>query len=345
MKAKTFTDSLNAYTIYIGSKQLGVNLKTASNKKQFNLPDGSKVTDSPKWLCFTEEYSLKKALQGEMNGKFYPANFPLDLLDNKYKFAKWLEKYDELLNGPDQWSIENTENITLPVLIKAKHSWLDGKKLPRGWVCHNKADLHLAMQNIKSLGFSQNEFFIQSWLESHNLETISVCGFYDVNNVSRNIQTVVRRLASYQQKLSCASAVETIDDEWQLIPNTHLILKALKFTGPYEMEFLVDQDSVKVLELNPRFWMQHAIFLKHHNSLLKRYYNMDRTKDWQQSELIHTIWIDSLELLKNIFRLRFKLLIILIQNLFKKETKLIIWPNLFVAIHLLLKRVIARLFY
>jgi hypothetical protein len=55
--------------------------------------------------------------------------------------------------------------------------------------------------------------------------------------------------------------VESVQPNESLCAATKNILDALGFSGPFEMEFLLDPDDgrFKVIELNPRYWMQHRL--------------------------------------------------------------------------------------
>ncbi len=341
-KALTFTASLNAYAIYKGAKKLGVDVFTTSNEEAISIPRNSS-TNAEQWLCFTEEASLRKALNGEIKGLFFPRQFPIDFLDNKWAFADWLAGQDSLCQGVKQWPLSEAGFADFPFLIKAKHSWHGDRKLPRGWLCRSREDVKYARGQIEELNFSEDWFFVQQWLESDDLSVISVCGFFDHNNAHRNIEALVKRIASYQSGLSCSAAVETMNDQGQLIEKTHAILQTLEFTGPYEMEYLVSASSTQVLELNPRFWMQHAIFLKNGNGLLKRYFELDNETDWQQRNMPATVWVDGVELLRSILVFKFDLAAITVRKFFLKDIKVIIWPNLLLASKIVLKKAITKL--
>ena len=55
--------------------------------------------------------------------------------------------------------------------------------------------------------------------------------------------------------------VQRILDPARLLETTARVLDAFEFEGPFELEFVRDPgDGVyRVIELNPRFWMQHRL--------------------------------------------------------------------------------------
>ncbi len=87
-----------------------------------------------------------------------------------------------------------------------------------------------------------------------------------------------------------------------------------------------------VLELNPRFWMQHAIFLKVGNGLIKRYLGIDTEDDKKNADIKNVVWIDGLHFIMSIFRFRIDFLSFVMKKLIKKDQKIILWPSLLVAI-------------
>ena len=341
--AITFTASINAYTLYKGAKKLGVEIYTTSDTQLFNIPQIKERSYSKQWLCFTEEASLRRALEGELSGSYLPSKFPIDLLDDKWCFANWLVENKKLTNAPKQWLLTNIHSLDFPFLIKAKHSWKGKNKLPRGWLCRNEQDIEYALKKIKSLNYSPDWFFAQQWLDNDDLKVISVCGFFDHLNKKRNLQVAVKRVASNQIGLSCSAAVETINDNWTLVERAHAILDSLSFVGPYEIEFLVSSKCVLVLELNPRFWLQHSIFMVNGNGLLKRYFDKDTEKDWEQTTLPHSVWINGVQLLRSVFLFKFELVSMTLIKLFTRHTKVIIWPGLILASRIVVRKTFDKL--
>ena len=331
MKALIFSSYTNAYAIYEGAKQLGVFAATTDSDPAFPIPlmTAAHRTD---WLFFTEEASLRRALNGELEGNYLPSQFPLHLLDDKWAFVEWMNGVEGLAKGLRQWSLAERNQVTYPCLLKAKHSWAESVKLPRGWVCHSAQELEHRLISLKTEGLNPAHFFLQEWLGDFQCRVISVCGFHDSKNSSRNLVAVVERVAAHTDGLSCSAAVQTIDDQWQLISKTTAILNALDFTGPYEMEYLVVGQRALVLELNPRFWMQHAIFLKTGNGLIKRYLGIDNEDDKKNADIKNVVWIDGLHFIISICRFRIDFLLFVMKKLLEKDQKIILWPSLLVAI-------------
>ena len=87
---------------------------------------------------------------------------------------------------------------------------------------------------------------------SHN---VSVCGWWDSHH---EVLAVTRRRGVAH---GLGWWVERIDDPGYLRGLTRRILKTLNYSGPFELEFMWDRrdDAFKIIELNPRFWMQNLL--------------------------------------------------------------------------------------
>lgn len=329
MRAITFSSYINAYTLFKGIESLGITFGTVDEKPILPIPFNPSVSQED-WLFCTEEASLRRALNGELAGHYLPRSFPLNLLDDKWALAEWLAKNPSLCKGLKQWQVCDT-SVNFPCLVKSKHSWQNQEKLPRGWVCRDGSDFQAALARITREGYTPESFFIQEWLGDGPCRVISVCGFHDTHAQKRNIVAVVERIAAHSEGLSCSSAVETIPDEWGLIDQATAILNALAFVGPYELEFLVVGNSVQVLELNPRFWMQHAIFLVAGNGLIKRYMGLDTDSDHQQRIIGNVVWIDGLHLINNVMNFHLNDVRLVLAKRFIEGKQVLIWPGLRVA--------------
>lgn len=340
MKAYTFTASTNAYTLYKAAQALGVELFTTEENPVYPIPHQAPNHEQA-WLLFTEEAALGRALRGELQGRFLPQQFPADLLDDKWAFAAWLAAKD-LTKGLRQWPIDSPEPLVFPCLLKAKHSWQGDVKLPRGWICRSEQEVQQACAQITQLGLSHQAFFFQEWLGDQQTQNISVCGFHDCRDHARNTTAIVNRLLSNQQGLSCAAMVETIPDHWDLRTKTLNILDALEFVGPYELEFMVSQGQAVVLELNPRFWMQHGIFLVKGNSLLKRYFELDCLADQQYQTIENMVWIDGLYFTRALLTGHWHILRLYIQKRWVDRRETLIWPPVTSSFCTLLRRFVAK---
>jgi len=326
-KGFVFSSWINAWTLYRACQDLGLDLYTTDRKPSLPIPTAisqaqNKLSDI---VFFTEESSLRKYLTSDLKSYFLPKKFPLDLLDDKLHFAQWLE-YKNELTIPFQ--LFSTQVTSFPVLLKSRYSWHNNKKYPRGWICKNNNELDLQLKQVEQSGYLKEDFFIQKWIDHPKIQIISVCGFFDYENTRRNCLCVVKRVAAHEKNISCSAMVATIPDPADLIQRTESLLSSIQFTGPFELEFIELQNNYYILELNPRFWMQHGLFYLNDNALVKRYLQIDSLNDWKKNAPERLLWIDSVWLFKSILKYPIKIMgKLLFWKL--KGYRLIYFPNFY----------------
>lgn len=262
------------------------------------LPAGA----AAEWLFFTEERSLAQALAAPVPGqRFWPQRFPAALLDDKWAFAAWLAENPAGTQGLPQWPLAAAADARWPLLLKARHSWRGERKLPRGWVCRSAAELQAALARLPSA--EHDWFFLQQWFGDAPMHLVSVAGFFDANDENRNLACVTERLADYGAGPSSSALLVTMADEQGLVGRAEQVLRRLQYRGPYELEFVVANGRPHVLELNPRFWMQHGLFLGAGNGLVKRYLGVESATDRTLRLLPPGLqWADGFWLLRRLLR-------------------------------------------
>lgn len=342
MLALTYSSAINAWTLYLACTQLGVDLRTVEQNPTLILPVAP-PTSTAERLFFTEEASLRRALTGELTGRFLPNCFPLHLLDDKWAFAQWLASDIHGPQGLCQWSVSTLAVVDFPVMLKAKHSWIGGRKMPRGWVCHDADELNNRLAQLITQGFQLDWFFIQEWLGDVPMRLFSVCGFHDTDKTWRNQACVAERIANYNDTPSCSSVVVTVHDDWHLISQATHLLNRLNFVGPYEMEFIVTADRILVLELNPRFWMQHGLFIHAGNGLVKRYLDLDGPDDWAMKPPEKLLWIDGMWFLRRLVSLDIGFMRLLWKWIIEKNYRPILFPSLGVSMGGLIRILVSNI--
>lgn len=343
IKYITFTSFTNAYSLKMGLLDLNISLCCAGDNSLFLIKKYEGNSEEIDWLFFTEESSLHKALSGSIKGKFLPKFFQSYLLDDKWALVDWLSKSNASVQGLNQWRLDQLDSVQFPCLLKSKRSWHGELKLPRGWVCDTRHEAEERLREIEKFEDWRNIFFFQEWIGNQNCRVISVCGFHDAKDASRNLTAIVERIASHTVGLSCSAAVQTINDDWNLQEKNSEILDALSFTGPYEMEYLVVGERLVILELNPRFWMQHAIFLVRGNGLIKRYLGLETKEDRNKNKIDDVVWIDSIHLVMSIARLNFSSLSLAFKKYFEPERQLLLWPSIPIAMLVITRMLVAKI--
>lgn len=320
----TFTNWINAWSIRRGLRQLGFDL--ASKDPGYLLTGSATVPAPGDTLLFTEEASLFRYL-GNDSFHFMPKRFPLGLLDNKFAFGEYVQ-YLGVAPLPQWASSAQLESDCFPVVFKARHSWLNDIKIPRGWVCRSKDDVLLAQDELAKLRLSPELYFVQKWLPVKAEDNFSVCGFWDAGNPQRNHVCVVQRMSGYGEDLSSSSVVSVVPDPDNLVARCGSILDSLDFKGPFELEFLRHKGVFYVLELNPRFWMQHGLFVSAGNGLLKRYMELDNKDDWGHGLPQHLTWIDGTWLLRMVATFRWMQLKNIFLQIRNRNDNPVICPNI-----------------
>jgi len=259
------------------------------------------------WCFFTEESSLLSALQDRGARYRFKPQMRDDLIDDKWRFCCWLRDIGE---RPIPSALSLDSSLHYPIVLKSRHSWKHGSKLPRGWVCANEADVLERLKDFDRLALQKDWFFFQEYLSGETLN-VSVSGYYDAKRPHRTLTMTTVKVVGSDRALPTGVVVEVIADPAGLTERTLNILRQLEYDGPFEMEFLrCSGGEFFVLELNPRFWMQHALFTEFAaNGLVKRYLDLDGEKDWQMRTLSdHVVWINSIEVLQRVVRGSFGIL-------------------------------------
>lgn len=275
-RAVTYSAWINAWTLRQACRALGVDLAVDVARRELPLPRAAAGAPAD-WAFFTDERSLATTLAAGGPSRFWPRQFPAALLDDKWAFAQWLAEDPAGPPGLPQWPLDHPGPLPWPLLLKARHSWRGEQKLPRGWVCHDAAELQAALARLPPA--EHGWYFLQPWLGDAPMRLLSVAGFFDAQAPERALATVTERLETYGGGPSSSALLATIDDPLGLLAHTERVLRRLDYCGPYELEFLVTDQGLFVVELNPRFWMQHGLFLLAGNGLVKRYLGLDTAAD------------------------------------------------------------------
>ncbi len=263
-----FGGYLNGWTIAQSLQALGLNsvLIPSEAVREQAIPAGA-------CLFFTEEASLEAWQRcGAFDYHFYPRS-PIESILDKWCFATEAQKADcppvpfcEVRYDPE------TVPFPLPWVLKVRRSWRHSQKLPRGWICRTPEEYRTRLQQAKSNGVEPELLFVQQYLP--HLHHLSVAGFYDPTNPGRTFWIATRKVAGDREHLATGTLVITIPPIPSLGALTQRLLQHFEYEGVFEMEFLYDphQKRAWVLEMNPRFWMQHGIFKDCYGNILTRTY-------------------------------------------------------------------------
>jgi hypothetical protein len=337
MRYFVFSSYINAWSIRKGLAKLGKDLLCVA-KKTFFLPPITEQPQKGDVLFFTEEDSLAKYFD-QREFHFYPRDIPKKIIDDKLAFADYLIAIGEI---PIPFSKTVSEPAVYPVLFKSRYSWQEGKKMPSAYLCKQREDYDSFKNDISKQGLKESDFFSQKWLHSKIDCNISVSGFFDAQRQERNIFLISKKiLADRKGKLATGTIIEAIADPQNLLQRTKNILMNINYLGPFELEFFHEEndDSFYVVELNPRFWMQHGIFISFFdNAIIKRYLDLDEPHNCESTEnkILKVSWFDGLFFLSSLYHFRWQVLRYLLKYFFTRY-RICFYPDIFSAMRLLVK--------
>ena len=335
----SFSSWINAWSIDQGLRKL------EGRKLRVTQTGGliQEITTEPQegdTLFFTDEASMRKYV-GSKKFLSEPQELPRGVFDDKLVFAEYVEELG--IQTILYQKIQEETQLSFPILVKARHSWKDGKHVHRGWVGKSKEDLPKIYSEIERKGFQKEDYFYQEWVEGILKEdNYSVCGYWDAKANNRNLIAVVQRMSSYNSGQSCSSCIAVIPDPGELIEKTQLILNSLEYRGPFEMEFLKTETGFLVLEFNARFWYQNAIFIQHENGLIKRYLGIEEDQKEEGLVIDKGTWVDGIWLLRSLLKLQFKVLKQIKHAKRLGRAKLDLYPSIPVALKYFVQRLITR---
>lgn len=220
----------------------------------------------------------------------------LETVLDRWKFYEYIQnrglaKTPATLKNPcDPW-----EHFPDGFRARVWRSWRGMEKLPRGRTIRTKQQFEEWKKLCESQGVDDSQWGCQELLSTDPRHTVSVCGWHDP---SSHYYKVTRWL---RQRGENGWLIETVGNYEELRETTHRILSSLQYKGPFEMEFMKERgsDIYKVIEMNPRFWMQHRIV---GNELVRRYINTRTPSHIPQPQPRY--WLNTDEALKRLVTLR-----------------------------------------
>ncbi|MFW6116517.1 MAG: hypothetical protein ACOC6F_02205 [bacterium] len=339
------TNHINAWSLSKGLASLGLDLHVVSESPGL-LPVSECVPGPGDTLFFTDEaHLLSYYCQEEF--EFFPRDVDAQLIDDKVRLADRLRAMGE--EPVPHWPLSDPVQETLPefpIYLKARHSWIGSTKLPRGYICKSKKDFEQHVGTIREHGLTLDWFFLQRLIAGDIGANYSTCGFFDHADAERSLLIVVRKLLGNERgKISTGAIVKTVQDPSNLTARTCRILEEIQYTGPFELEFLYDgqNEQYYVLELNPRFWMQHGFFIDgYDNCLLKRYVGLQETVlEARGLPFRPLVWVNGVHFFQLLIHGRLKRLrsfaSVLEQNN-SRETRVLWYPNRAIAAWHCIKR-------
>jgi hypothetical protein len=335
--AWVFSSYVNAWSLRAALTQLGRSLHVCAPDGL--LRGGARQPEHGDTLFFTEEASLAEFLPKAALFHFLPRHLPEDVLDDKPGLTRLAVKLGlPVVTSLDLDVALRKNAVPFPFLLKSAGSWRNGRNLPRGWVCPDRAALDRALDEIAAAGFARSDFFAQEWL-GETAPNDSVCGFFDARHPARNLMVVAKRRLNDRPSLACSAVVEVVGDPGGLTACAERLLREIDFTGPFELEFVRDAaGQFRLLELNPRFWLQHGMFLPFGNGVVRRYLELDQPAAPVEAIPPGTTWVNGVWLAQQIFRGRWRQAYPWFKHRPRTAPRRLIVPDLRAAMGFLIRR-------
>ena len=222
-------------------------------------------SDHRKIVFFTDErfheaFRCETASPQLTNTRFFvgSASHISTILD-RHAFYRFIEER-RLAHVPRTVSGDVDPWSTFPhrFLLRMKRSWDGMKKLRRVLVISTQRQMRQVVESLKQEGLGEQDWCYQELLSISPRHNVSICGWHGPESP---IHLATRKVLQHPRNTGNGDVCELIEPPPGLIETADRLLSALEYTGPFELEFALDRDTLtyKVIELNPRFWLQHGL--------------------------------------------------------------------------------------
>jgi len=198
------------------------------------------------------------------NRKYYESkglNFHIGSKDPSLLMDKtnFLKEVDRVAHGRTPLNYLPSAEMKFPVFVKAKSSFVNGIKIRKKIILKTKVDYHNFLDFLEVNQFDKNDFVYQELLSTKAEDNISIAGWKEKGS-DRLLAFQSCKLLQHPPKMGTGDVTKIMDIDDELYDLTVLICKHFNYHGPFELEFVLSTNGVaKVLEFNPRFWMQHGL--------------------------------------------------------------------------------------
>lgn len=231
-----------------------------------------------KAFCFTEE-SLLPAVQESRadpwwrTARVYPgAACALDTILDRPAFYDFIERH-RLAEVPRTIDSRQDPQQAFPqgFFIRFRRSWDGLKRLPRPRLAENAAEYERERASLAREGWRPEQWCYQEKLSIDPKDNVSICGWHEARDPS---YLATRKALQYPARQGGGAIVEVVQAPPGLFATTRQLLEALQYEGPFELEFVLDTATgrYKIIELNPRLWMQHGLHGAHSGERIARRY-------------------------------------------------------------------------
>lgn len=183
----------------------------------------------------------------------------LDTILDRFSFYRFIDRNrlaavpKTIAGHEDPWATFGRQ-----FFVRPKRSWLGLRRAPRVQRITGREEQHEVEALLKGFGLQRDDWCYQEVLSLDPKDNVSVCGWH---SPGERLYFATRHLLRHPSEVGNGDLTEIIPAPEGLLESTRRILDTLDYEGPFELEFVLDQATgeYKVIELNPRFWMQHGL--------------------------------------------------------------------------------------
>lgn len=184
----------------------------------------------------------------------------LDVLLDRLLFYRFIER-QKLAQVPKTISGELDPFSCLGdrILLRPRLSWLSLNSRQKVFIITSKSQLAEALNVYRAAGLTAADWCYQELLSVETRHNVSVSGWYGSDGAHL---ICTRKLLQHPEPAGNGDVIERIlDPPDELMEQTFALLATLHYQGPLEVEWIFDRQTGchKIIELNPRFWMQHEL--------------------------------------------------------------------------------------
>lgn len=142
--------------------------------------------------------------------------------------------------------------------IRFKRSWSGLTRLPRPRLVESRGEFQSELKALTGAGWTADQWCYQEKLSIDPTDNISICGWHDARNPA---YLATRKALQFPARQGGGAIVEAVQPPRSLFETARVLLDELRFEGPFELEFVREAGTprYRIIELNPRLWMQHAL--------------------------------------------------------------------------------------
>lgn len=233
-----------------------------------------------------------------------------DLIFDRFKFYKFIEGLGHNCTPKTICSDEDPNSVLgESYIVRVNKTWDGIAKLPRLQIVNSIAEKEAFENQLLSQGLTRDMWSYQELLSVSDEHNVSVCGWFD-NEFQQFV--VTRKVMQHPPKTGNGDVVEVfLKAPRYIVEVTEDILQALKYSGPFEMEFVYDNNSqqYKVIELNPRFWMQHGLVDEvTDGAMIKRAVGYDNIIPIGYNDVKYGVWVNGNRVVYHLLKGNIKIL-------------------------------------